>query len=66
MEGLGRLMGMTLVLTLLAAFFIWVMVEMASFSHGDGRLEALATGLGIGTVGSGIVYALTGRWLGRR
>jgi hypothetical protein len=66
MSDLGGIAGRALVFLMLAGFFVWVMLQMASFSHSNGRLAALAIGLAIGTIGVGIVYALTGPMLGRR
>lgn len=61
----GSIIGRALVFLLLGGFFVWVMLEMASFSQSNGRLAALAIGLAIGTIGVAVLYALTGRLLGR-
>lgn len=47
MGSFTKLAGMALVFLLLAGFFAWVMIEMASFSHGGNRLDAIAIGFGI-------------------
>lgn len=47
MGSFTKFAGMAAVLLLLGGFFVWVMVEMASFSHGSGPLDAIAIGFGV-------------------
>lgn len=59
MAPFSRVVGITLVFLVLIAFFVWVLIEMASYSHGDTRLAKLAIGFGLSTLGVAVVYALT-------
>ncbi len=48
------------VFIVLAAFFVWVVTNMAENSAGVFRLEKLAIGIGIMVFGSALVYLLLG------
>jgi hypothetical protein len=49
-----------LVFIVLAAFFVWVVTNMAENSAGVFRLEKLAIGIGVMVFGSAVVYLLLG------
>lgn len=54
MGSFTKIAGMAIVFLLLAGFFAWVMIEMASFSHGGNRLDAIAIGFGIVALAMGL------------
>ena len=56
----GRVLAYTLVGLLLGGFFLWVLLQMAWANDSLFRLAKIGIGIGIATVGAGIVYLLLG------
>jgi hypothetical protein len=56
---MARVIGIAALISVLAAFFVWVLIEMASFSGSDFRLEKMAIGFAVATVGVVVIYLLT-------
>ena len=58
MTSFGRLMAYAFGALLLGGFFLWVLLQMADANESMWRLAKIGIGLGLATIGAGVVYLL--------
>lgn len=58
MPSTGRLLAYALVGLILGGFFLWVLLQMASANESLFRLAKIGIGMGLATIGGGLIYVL--------